>query len=158
MKIEYEAIGVVRSPHRESAGTPIQPSRAEGVTGTVELRPELAEGLADLDGFSHIVLITHFDRAKPYRPRVVPYLDTVERGLFATRAPSRPNPIGLSVVRLLGIEANVLTIEGVDLLDGTPVLDIKPYLGEHEQPEDVRTGWFGEAAGRDVTADDRFEA
>jgi tRNA-Thr(GGU) m(6)t(6)A37 methyltransferase TsaA len=157
MKIEYEPIGIVRSPHQVATGTPIQPSRAKGVFGTIELQPKYAPGLADLDGFSHIVVVCHFDRVREFKLSVIPYLDTVPRGLFSTRAPSRPNPIGLSVVRLVGIEGNVLTVEGVDILDGTPVLDIKPWLGEFEQPLDVRCGWFAAARERQVKADDRFE-
>jgi tRNA-Thr(GGU) m(6)t(6)A37 methyltransferase TsaA len=157
MKIEYEPIGIVRSSHQAAAGTPIQPSRAEGVFGTIELLPEFVPGLADLDGFSHIVVVCHFDRVREFKLSVVPYLDTVPRGLFATRAPSRPNPIGLSVVRLVGIEGNELSIEGVDILDGTPVLDIKPWLGKFEQPKDARCGWFADAQDREVVADDRFE-
>ncbi len=157
MKIEYEPIGVIHSPHHEAAGTPIQPSRAKGVFGTVEVYPEFAPGLADLDGFSHIILLCHLHRAKPHELRVIPYLDTVLRGLFATRAPSRPNPIGLSVVRLIGIEGNVLSIEAIDMLNGTPVLDIKPYVGDFDRPEGVRYGWLGEARKRNAVADDRFE-
>ncbi len=157
MRIEYEPIGVVHSPFTEAAGTPIQPSRAKGILGTVEVYPEFAPGLADLDGFSHIILLCHLHRAKPHELRVIPYLDTVPRGLFSTRAPSRPNPIGLSVVRLIGIVGNVLSIEAIDMLDGTPVLDIKPYVGDFDRPEEVRYGWLEEAGKRDAVADGRFE-
>jgi tRNA-Thr(GGU) m(6)t(6)A37 methyltransferase TsaA len=157
MKIEYEPIGFVRSPHETTSGTPIQPSRARGIEGTVEVAEEYVEGLADLDGFSHIILICHLHRAAGFKLKVVPYLDTEFRGLFATRAPSRPNPIGLSVVRLLGIDGRVLRIEGVDLLDGTPVLDIKPYVCDFDDQTDVRCGWLDAVRGREATADDRFE-
>ena len=157
MKIEYEPIGVIHSPYTEAVGTPIQPSRAKGGPGQVEVYPEFVPGLADLDGFSHVILLCHLHRAKQHELRVIPYLDTVPRGLFATRAPSRPNPIGLSVVRLIGIEGNVLSIEAIDLLDGTPVLDIKPCVGEFDCPEDARYGWLEEAHQRDAVADDRFE-
>jgi tRNA-Thr(GGU) m(6)t(6)A37 methyltransferase TsaA len=157
MKIEYEPIGFVRSPHQTARGTPIQPSRASGIEGTVEVAEEYVEGLADLDGFSHIILICHLHKAAGFKLKVVPYLDTELRGLFATRAPSRPNPIGLSVVRLLGIDGRVLRIEGVDLLDGTPVLDIKPYVCDFDDRTDVRCGWLDEIKGREATADDRFE-
>lgn len=156
MKIECEIIGVVHSPFRQAAGTPIQSSQAAGAIGTVVLEPRYADGLADLAGFSHIILLTYLHRAKPYSLKVVPYLDTVPRGLFATRAPSRPNPIGLSIVKLLGIEGRVLTVEGLDLLDGTPLLDIKPYFGEFDQPGDVRCGWLEAARERQVVADNRF--
>ncbi len=156
--VTYRPIGVVRSPFREASGAPIQPSRAAGARGRVELRPDLADGLRDLDGFSHVVLLCHLDRARPHRLRVVPYLDTVPRGVFATRAPSRPNPIGLSVVRLVGVDGATLDVEDVDLLDGTPVLDVKPYVDDFDRPAEVRTGWLEDARRRDVRADDRFES
>jgi tRNA-Thr(GGU) m(6)t(6)A37 methyltransferase TsaA len=157
MKIEYEAIGVIRSPFREQRGTPIQPSRSDNAEGTVVLRQDLAEGLSDLDGFSHIILLCHLHKTRPYRLKVIPYLDTEPRGLFATRAPSRPNPIGLSVVELLGISGNTLKVRGLDLLDGTPVLDIKPYVGEFDDRSKLRTGWLEHARKKARLADDRFE-
>jgi len=157
MKIEYRPIGFVRSPHETSSGTPIQPSRARGVEGTVEIEETYVEGLADLDGFSHIILICHLHKASPFKLKVVPYLDTELRGLFATRAPSRPNPIGLSVVRLLEIDGRQLRIEGVDLLDGTPVLDIKPYIREFDEETELRCGWLDDVKSRETTADGRFE-
>jgi tRNA-Thr(GGU) m(6)t(6)A37 methyltransferase TsaA len=147
MKIEYRPIGVVRSPFTTTQGMPIQPTRARDVRGTVELDPAFAEGVEDLEGFSHIILLSHLHRSKPFRLKVVPFLDTVERGLFATRSPNRPNPIGLSVVRLVKVDGPRLEIEGIDLLDGTPVLDIKPFVGDFEQPTEISTGWL-EAARR----------
>jgi tRNA-Thr(GGU) m(6)t(6)A37 methyltransferase TsaA len=157
MKIEYQPIGFVHSPYESASGTPIQPSRARGIEGTVEIEEEYAEGLSDLDGFSHIILICHLHKASPFKLKVVPYLDTELRGLFATRAPSRPNPIGLSVVRLLQIDGRCLRIEGVDLVDGTPVLDIKPYVRDFDDQTEVRCGWLDEVKGRETTADGRFE-
>lgn len=157
MTIEYRPIGIVRTPFTSTEGMPIQPSRARGVEGTVEVDEEYAEGLADLDGFSHIILVCHFHRARPAKMKVVPFLDDVPRGLFATRAPSRPNPIGLSVVRLTGIDGRTLHVADVDLLDGTPVLDIKPYVGEFDRREDVRFGWLKEARRRERESDDRFD-
>jgi len=157
MKIEYLPIGFVRSPHQTTRGVPIQPSRARGIKGTVELEERYAEGLADLDGFSHIILICHLHKAADFKLKVVPYLDTELRGLFATRAPSRPNPIGLSVVRLHAIDGNILSIEGVDLLDGTPVLDIKPYVGDFDKEIEVRCGWLDQVKDRETVADERFE-
>jgi tRNA-Thr(GGU) m(6)t(6)A37 methyltransferase TsaA len=157
VKIEYRPIGFVSSPHQTTEGTPIQPSRASGIEGTVVLEEEYVEGLSDLDGFSHIILICHLHRAADFKLKVVPYLDTELRGLFATRAPSRPNPIGLSVVRLLGIDGCRLQIEGVDLLDGTPVLDIKPYVGDFDGRTGVRCGWLDQVKGRETVADSRFE-
>lgn len=158
MIIEYKPIGVVHSPFLERKGTPIQPSRSEGARGTVEVFSEYAEGLSDLDGFSHIILLCHLHRSTEWRHKVVPFLDTEPRGLFATRAPCRPNPIGLSVVNLLGIEGAVLSIENLDLIDGTPVLDIKPYVGEFDDRSNVRTGWLEAARNRRKRADDRFSS
>jgi tRNA-Thr(GGU) m(6)t(6)A37 methyltransferase TsaA len=156
MKIEYRPIGVVHSPFTELDGMPIQPSRSEGATGTVELFEEYQEGLADLDGFSHLILLCHFHRAGKYRLKLVPFLDTELRGLFATRAPRRPNPIGLSVVRLVSIDENWLKVENLDILDGTPVLDIKPYVPDFDQQVDIRLGWLEEARRREAVSDDRF--
>ena len=157
MKIEYRPIGIVRSPHQTTTGTPIQPSRARGIEGTIEIADAYVEALSDLDGFSHIILICHLHRASEFKLKVVPYLDTELRGLFATRAPARPNPIGLSVVRLLGVDGRVLRIEGVDLLDGTPVLDIKPYVRDFDDQTEVRCGWLDDVRDRETAADDRFE-
>jgi tRNA-Thr(GGU) m(6)t(6)A37 methyltransferase TsaA len=156
MTIQYNPIGVVHSPFSVQEGTPIQPSRSNGARATVEVFPEFVEGLSDLDGFSHIILLCHLHRSTGWRPKVVPFLDTEPRGLFATRAPCRPNPIGLSVVNLLAVEGNVLSIENIDLLDGTPVLDIKPFVGEFDDRSNVRTGWLEAARGRRDRADDRF--
>jgi tRNA-Thr(GGU) m(6)t(6)A37 methyltransferase TsaA len=157
MNIEYHPIGIVHSPFKEPEGTPIQPSRAKNITGTVEVFEKFVDGLSDLDGFSHIILLCHMHKSGSYRLKVEPFLDTQLRGLFATRAPSRPNPIGLSVVKLLGIDGNTLTIQGVDLLDGTPVLDIKPYVGEFDGREKVRVGWLENARRNADLADDRFK-
>ncbi len=154
--IEYRPIGVIHTPFADLQGMPIQPSRGKGVRGTVEVFAEFAEGLTDLDGFSHIVLLYHLHRSHGYRLRVIPFLDTTERGLFATRAPKRPNPIGLSVVRLLTVEGNRLTVEDLDILDGTPLLDIKPYVGDFDRRDAVRMGWLDEVRERDKLSDDRF--
>jgi len=157
MKIEYEPIGIVHSSFREPEGTPIQPSRANNAEGSVEVFEEFVDGLSDLDGFSHIILLCHLHKTGKYRLMVVPFLDTQLRGLFATRAPSRPNPIGLSVVKLLGIHGNRLDIQGVDLLDGTPVLDIKPYVGEFDDRGQSRVGWIEHAREQTNLADNRFK-
>ncbi|MEE4272498.1 MAG: tRNA (N6-threonylcarbamoyladenosine(37)-N6)-methyltransferase TrmO, partial [Thermoanaerobaculales bacterium] len=153
MIIEYEPIGIVHSPFIEQNGTPIQPSKAKGARGTIELDPEYAEGLSDLDGFSHIYVLFHLHRSEGFKLKVVPYLDTVPRGLFATRAPRRPNPIGLSIVDLIGIDGNILTIENLDMLDGTPVLDIKPFVDQFDERREVRTGWLAEARAKRDRAD-----
>jgi len=154
--IVYRPIGIVHSPFTQPEGTPIQPSRAPDVEGTVEVFAEFAEGLADLDGFSHVILLCHLHATTGFRLKVVPFLDTQLRGVFATRAPTRPNPIALSVVRLLGIDNGVLSIRGLDLLDGTPVLDIKPYVGDFDRPTGARFGWLEGARRRTDVADGRF--
>lgn len=141
-QFSFSAIGFVRSPFIQAAGTPIQPTAAAGVQGEVVIEPDYAPGLDDIDGFSHLLLIYVFDRAPPAALRLKPFLDDVARGVFATRAPTRPNPIGLSLVRLLRREGNVLHIAGVDILDGTPVLDIKPYIPQLNPVDEVRVGWL----------------
>jgi tRNA-Thr(GGU) m(6)t(6)A37 methyltransferase TsaA len=139
-EISYRPIGIIRSPYKETEGTPIQPTGAKGVGGTVEVLPDCVEGLKDLDGFSHIILIYHFHLSKGYSLRVKPFLDDTPRGVFSTRAPKRPNAIGLSVVRLVKIEGATLHVEDVDIVDSTPLLDIKPYVPEFDSREAERTG------------------
>ena len=159
MKIEFETIGVIHTPFKKQEGMPIQPAGAAGVKGTVEVFEEYSAGLKDLDGFSHIILLYHFHRSQGYNLHVEPFMDSKTRGLFATRAPKRPNPIGLSVVQLDKIEKGVLHIQNVDVLDGTPLLDIKPYVPEFDAPVEVRTGWL-EKARKTVKmrkSDDRFK-
>lgn len=155
---EYTPIGVIRTPHSSLQGMPIQPAGAVGVRGTVQVSEEYQDGLADLGGFSHIILLYHFHQSGGFKLRVTPFMDTVPRGLFATRAPKRPNPIGLSVVRLDRIEAGLLHVLDVDMLDGTPLLDIKPYVPAFDAPIGARAGWL-ERAQQGVSArrsDDRF--
>jgi len=158
MRIEFEPIGVIHSPYTETKGMPIQPAGAVGIEGTVELYEAYRDGLADLDGFSHIVLLYHFHRSEGYRLRVTPFMDSVARGLFATRAPKRPNAIGLSVVELDRIENGILHIRNVDIVDSTPLLDLKPYVPDFDAPTEVRTGWLEEArrSVSDRRADERF--
>ncbi|MBN1948852.1 MAG: tRNA (N6-threonylcarbamoyladenosine(37)-N6)-methyltransferase TrmO [Candidatus Cloacimonetes bacterium] len=141
-KIEYHPIGIIHTPFTELQEIPIQPRFAAGIKGTIEVFPEYREGLQDLEGFSHIILLYHLHRSNGYKLKVIPFLDDTERGLFATRAPRRPNPIGLSVVRLQGIREGVLQIENVDMMDGTPLLDIKPYIPEFDGREEIRIGWL----------------
>ncbi len=142
MEICYTPIGVIHSPFKEPRGVPIQPAAARGVRGTVEVFSEYVEGLKDLDGFSHIILIYHFHLARKKSLLVTPFLDNEQNGVFATRAPSRPNPIGLSVVRLLKVEGSILEVENVDIVDGTPLLDIKPYVPEFDHFKVERCGWL----------------
>ena len=134
-------IGVIHSPFTDKKQTPIQPTRSQAV-GQVEVYPEFAEGLQDIEGLSHVILLYVFHCLSGYTLRVKPFLDDALHGLFATRYPCRPNPIGLSIVRLIARHGNVLEIEGVDMLDGTPLLDIKPYVPDFDARENVRVGWY----------------
>jgi tRNA-Thr(GGU) m(6)t(6)A37 methyltransferase TsaA len=139
--ITYKPIGVIRSEHLAEEETPIQSVYAKGCRGRAELFAEFGDGLCDLEGFSHVYLIYHFHRAGPARLTLKPFLQDVDRGVFATRAPCRPNAIGLSVVELIRREGNVLHLDGVDILDGTPLLDIKPYTARFDLFETARNGW-----------------
>ncbi len=135
-------IGIIRTPFKTIEDMPIQPTGARGVAGSVELRPGLAPGLKDLEGFSHLILLYHFHKVSGYDLEVVPFLDDTPRGLFSTRAPRRPNPIGLSVVRLTSVEGSTLRLEDIDVLDRTPLLDIKPFVPAFDAPTAERTGWL----------------
>jgi len=157
-EVVYQVIGTVHSTYRETHGTPIQSSAAQDVEGTIELLPQYFEGLEDLEGFSHIILIYHFHLSKKYSLKIKPYLDDKSHGVFATRAPSRPNPIGISIVQLKKIEKNILHIKDVDIVDGTPLLDIKPYVTEFDVRQEVKKGWLtGKVTNiRKVKDDGRF--
>jgi tRNA-Thr(GGU) m(6)t(6)A37 methyltransferase TsaA len=158
MPIEYRPIGLIHSPFEKPAGMPIQPTGAGGICGTVEVFPEFAAGLKDLDGFSHIILLYHFHHSGAPELVVEPFLDSQPRGVFATRAPMRPNPIGISVVRLTKIVANILHIENVDILDGTPLLDIKPYVPAFDHHRVERFGWLERTSqhAQQTVSDERF--
>lgn len=158
MEIGYRPIGIIHSPFTDIGGMPIQPTGASGIRGSVEVFPEFTEGLKDLDGFSHVILLYHFHQVREVKLVVTPFMDPQPRGVFATRAPKRPNPIGLSIVKLLGIEQNVLHVENVDILDGTPLLDIKPYVPEFDHHPADRVGWLARAKGqvRRQKSDSRF--
>jgi tRNA-Thr(GGU) m(6)t(6)A37 methyltransferase TsaA len=157
-EIHYQAIGVIRTPFADVSGMPIQPPGARGVRGTVELDSRYQEGLKDLDGFSHIVLLYHFHHSHGYALSVKPFLDDHEHGLFATRAPRRPNPIGLSVVRLVRVSGSKLDVEDVDILDETPLLDIKPFVPQFDVPLVDRIGWLSPNSDQvsGMRSDDRF--
>ena len=157
--IKYNPIGIIHSPYKKIEGVPIHPRGAKCIKGLIEIRKELEKALKDLDGFSHIILLYHFHLSKNYSLSVVPFLDDEPRGVFATRAPRRPNPIGLSVVNLIKIEKNILHIENIDIIDGTPLLDIKPYFKEFKDSEEVRIGWLTEKANKfkNIKADKRFK-
>jgi tRNA-Thr(GGU) m(6)t(6)A37 methyltransferase TsaA len=150
-------IGIIHSPHQRADGTPVQSALATGVQGTVEVFPDYAAGLRDLDGFERVWLVYWFDRAKPAQLVVTPYLDTTPRGLFATRAPSRPNPIGLSSVQLVAISGPILHVDGLDILDNTPLLDIKPYVPAFDVFQATRIGWCADVQSGGTVADGRFE-
>ena len=154
--MEILQIGTIYSPFKEASGTPIQPKFAGESLGTVDVSDEYAEGLKDLSGFERIWLIYYFDRVKNTKLTVVPYMDTVEHGVFATRSPARPNKIGMSAVKLEKVEGNVLHISGVDILDGTPLLDIKPYAKKMDYFDVEREGWLGKVDKHEGKADDRF--
>ncbi|MDD5604560.1 MAG: tRNA (N6-threonylcarbamoyladenosine(37)-N6)-methyltransferase TrmO [Dehalococcoidales bacterium] len=153
-----KAIGTVHSPFIHPKGTPIQPIGAQGVKGTVELSPEYVPGLKDLDGFSHIILLYYFHLADDGPMIVTPYMEDKSRGIFSVRMPGRPNHIGLSVVRLLGIRDNILDIENVDILDGTPLLDIKPYVTAFDVYKTEKEGWLAPISNEAINkkCDGRF--
>jgi tRNA (adenine37-N6)-methyltransferase len=157
--IELKPIGTIHSPFKELSGMPIQPAGAADVKGTIEVFEEFREGLKDLDGFSHLILLYHFHQSKGFDLSVVPFLDKENRGLFSTRAPRRPNPVGLSIVQLEKVEDLVLHINNVDILDGTPLLDIKPYVPDFDVQAGVRTGWLDKTskAVSDKKSDERFK-
>jgi tRNA-Thr(GGU) m(6)t(6)A37 methyltransferase TsaA len=147
MEFTLRPIGIIHTPFTDKTRTPIQSSRSEAV-GRVEVYPEFADGLQDIDGFSHIILLYVFHRSSGYMLSVKPFLDDQLRGLFATRYPARPNPIGLSIVRLLRRDENDLVVQGIDVLDGTPLIDIKPYVPDFDVRTDVRTGWYDTRANQ----------
>ena len=156
--ITYHPIGVIRSPFADLRQMPIQPSGEASAPGSAEVFPQFTEGLNDLAGFSHVILIYHLHGAHKADLTVTPFLGSEPHGIFATRALTRPNPIGLSIVRLLKIEGNILHLANLDILDGTPLLDIKPYVPDFDAPSEARVGWLERARGRVKSAksDDRF--
>jgi len=143
MNFILKPIGIIHTPFIDKSQTPIQPVRSREV-GQVCVFKEFSDGLQDLDGFSHIILVYLFHQSNGYSLRVKPFLDDQLRGLFATRHPNRPNPIGLSVVRLIGRQENILHIEGVDMLDGTPLLDIKPFVPDFDLRLNATSGWYAQ--------------
>ena len=140
-ELVFEPIGIVRSEHTKTADIPIQPVYAEGCQGRAEILPAYEEGLRDLEGFSHIYLIYYFHKAPSTQLTVKPFLEDLPHGVFATRSPRRPNPIGLSIVRLLKRQDSVLFLDNVDILDKTPILDVKPYISRFDRHENTRNGW-----------------
>ena len=141
-EVTFKPIGIIHSPFQEPRGTPIQPTGAQDIVGTVEIAPEYVGGLKDIEGFSHIILIYYFHLSRGYLLEIEPYMDEKSHGIFATRAPTRPNPIGISIVRLVKVESSVLHIRDVDIVDGTPLLDIKPYVPEFDTRKVEKIGWL----------------
>jgi len=141
-EIIIKPIGVIHTPHTDVKDMPIQPIAAEGIKGYIELLPEFVAGLKDIEGFSHLTLFYHFHKINGYELVVTPFMDTQKRGIFATKAPKRPNAIGLSTVKLIAVDGNILHIEQVDMLDGTPLIDIKPFYPRYDNRENVEIGWL----------------
>lgn len=160
MSITLEPIGIIRTPFKTKEGMPIQSNGAIGTKGQIIVNEEFTEGLTDLDGFSHIILIYHFHKSLGFELLVTPFLDDRKRGLFATRAPKRPNSIGISVVKLLRIEKNILQVENVDMLDQTPLLDIKPYVPDFDIHKTEKNGWTENKTNKlnKIKSDKRFES
>ncbi|MFX1482909.1 MAG: tRNA (N6-threonylcarbamoyladenosine(37)-N6)-methyltransferase TrmO [Promethearchaeota archaeon] len=159
LEFRIRSIGIIRTPFKSSKATPIQSCKSD-THGHVELSEEFVDGLKSLDGFSHIILLYWFHKAKPAKMLMKPYLDTGPHGLFAIRSPSRPNPIGISIVKLVRIEETRLYVEGVDMIDGTPLLDIKPFIPEFDNRPLATSGWLEKSTlvdGHSFEADDRFE-
>ncbi len=158
MSISITPIGIIETPFDDLKGMPIQPSGADKIQGTIIIDKEYEEGLSDLEGFSHIILLYHFHKSKGYNLMVKPFMDDQQRGLFATRAPRRPNPIGLSIVQLIKIENNKISIQGIDVLNGTPLIDIKPYVPGFDAREVTKLGWLDKnyKKSESLKSDDRF--
>ncbi len=158
MNITYHPIGVIHSPFNDLASMPIQPTSDASAPGSIEIYAPFVEGLKDLDGFSHLILLYHLHKVRDAALTVTPFLDSVPRGIFATRAPARPNPIGLSVVNLVRIEGPILYVADLDVLNGTPLLDLKPYVPAFDHSPVVRTGWLEEVKGsmKAKVSDGRF--
>ncbi len=142
-------IGTIHTPFTTLEDMPIQPKGAEEVIGTIEVKREFVKGLDDLGGFSHIYLLYEFHMARKTALKVTPFMDTIQRGVFATRSPLRPNHIGLSLVMLKKIEDNIITVQGIDVLDSTPLLDIKPYIAAFDEIQKSSSGWM-QSSGEEV--------
>lgn len=158
-RIIYKPIGIIYSPFKVIEGVPVQPAGAEGIGGRVKVYSKYADGLLDLDRFSHIILVYHFHLSKGYSLKVVPFLHDTEQGIFATRAPKRPNHIGISVVRIDKIEGNSIDVTNIDIVDGTPLLDIKPYVSIFDNVKDEKNGWLSDKLSNmnEIRSDDRFK-
>lgn len=142
-----QPIGTIRSPFTTLEDMPIQPKGAKDIIGTLIVHDEFQQGLADLEGFSHIYLIYEFHLAKKTALTVVPFMDTEERGVFSTRSPLRPNHIGLSIVELLSVKENRVEVRGIDVIDNTPLLDIKPFIQAFDSVKNSKSGWMTASEG-----------
>jgi tRNA-Thr(GGU) m(6)t(6)A37 methyltransferase TsaA len=160
MQITYRPIGYFHTPHKETTGMPIQPSGAKGIKGTIKVLPEFREGIRDIEGFSHLIILYHLHEIRGQDLTVIPFLDKNPHGIFATRSPKRPNPLGLSVMSLCGVSEEGIILNNVDVLDGTPVIDIKPYVPDFDVWPADRVGWFEGKSCNATTrrSDDRFSA
>jgi tRNA-Thr(GGU) m(6)t(6)A37 methyltransferase TsaA len=159
-EIIYQPIGFIRTSFKNVSKMPIQPCGAKRAQGIIELNSDLTPGLFDLEGFSHLILFYHFHLVKGYKLYVVPFMDDKPHGIFATRAPTRPNPIGMSTVKLKKIVNNLIYIEGVDMVDGTPLLDIKPFFTKYDNRLNAKAGWLEGKEDIDITkikSDYRFD-
>jgi len=156
--MQIDDIGIINTPYSSLEKMPIQPSGAKEVMSSLTIKQEYAQGLKDLEGFSHIFLIYYFHEAKRSALEVIPFMDTRSRGVFSTRSPLRPSHIGMSLTQLVSVHDNIVTIRGIDVLDGTPLLDIKPYIPQFENLNEVQTGWMNKKASQvsDARSDDRF--
>jgi len=156
--MEFSPIGTIETPFKKREGMPIQPSGAKGIKGKLHILPAYEQGLSDIEGFSHLILLYHFHQSKDFDLMVTPFLDKTQRGVFATRAPRRPNPIGLSIVRLLSRSGSILKIEDIDVLDQTPLIDIKPYVPGFDIKEVTATGWLEKTQekAKKMKSDSRF--
>lgn len=156
--MQINPIGIIQTPYNTLEQMPIQPKGAKDVIASLKINDEHAKGLKDLDGFSHIYLIYHFHQATRSELEVIPFMDTTKRGVFATRSPLRPSHIGLSITELVSIDDNIVTIRGIDVLNGTPLLDIKPYIPQFDGVKKIKTGWMNkkESEVADTRSDKRF--
>ncbi len=160
MTVDIQPIGIIETPFKAVANMPVQPLAAKGIKGRIILNTIFTTGLKDLDGFTYITLVYYLHKVGDYKLRVIPFMDTEEHGIFATRSPKRPNRIGISTVHLIKIADNILDIEDVDMLDGTPLLDINPFFQEFDNRTDGREGWLEKRRDLDkssVRSDGRFE-
>jgi len=156
--MDIATIGTIHTPYTSLDKMPIQPKGAKEVIATLDIKEAYVQGLKDLEGFSHIYLIYYFHQSTRTELKVIPFMDTEERGVFSTRSPLRPSHIGLSLSELVCINDNIVTIKGIDVLNGTPLLDIKPYIPQFESVKEVKTGWMGkdDEAVSNARSDARF--